>query len=112
MNEERVAIERDAALAPVGEEWAMMLRREAALDRSIDRKVRILLSLRKEFVAGDLPASPGDQANDAEMNEVDRVLGIDAPSGRAPTEEAVTSENERTTRECLSKQRASAENSG
>ena len=48
-NEERAAIERDACLAPEGETWRMMLRQEAALDRSIDRKVRILLRLRKEF---------------------------------------------------------------
>ncbi len=47
-NEERAAIEREACLAPEGETWSMMLRQEAALDRSIDRKVRILLRLRKE----------------------------------------------------------------
>ena len=47
-NEERAAIERDACLAPEGETWRMTLRQEAALDRSIDRKVRILLRLRKE----------------------------------------------------------------
>ncbi|MGB7591160.1 MAG: hypothetical protein WBO19_07970, partial [Terriglobia bacterium] len=40
-NEERAAIERDACLAPEGETWKMMLRQEAALDHSIDRKVRI-----------------------------------------------------------------------
>jgi hypothetical protein len=47
LNEERVAIERDACLAPAGEEWRMMLRREEALDRAIDRKIKLLLSLRK-----------------------------------------------------------------
>ena len=36
----------------------MMLRQEAALDRSIDRKVRILLRLRKEFA--NLPSAPGE----------------------------------------------------
>jgi hypothetical protein len=40
-NEERAAIERDACLAPEGETWSVMLRQEAALDRSIDRKVRM-----------------------------------------------------------------------
>jgi hypothetical protein len=35
-NEERTEIERDACLAPEGETWSMMLRQEAALDRSID----------------------------------------------------------------------------
>jgi hypothetical protein len=47
-NEERVAIERDACLAPQGEAWNALVRQEGALDRSIDRKVRILLGLRKE----------------------------------------------------------------
>ena len=39
-NEESAAIERETCLAPEGETWSMMLRQEAALDRSIDRKVR------------------------------------------------------------------------
>ena len=47
LNEERAAIERDACLAPAGEEWRMMLRREESLDRAIDRKIKLLLSLRK-----------------------------------------------------------------
>jgi hypothetical protein len=47
LSEERAAIERDACLAPAGEEWRMMLRREESLDRAIDRKVKLLLSLRK-----------------------------------------------------------------
>jgi len=47
LNEERAAIERDACLAPSGEEWRMLLRREESLDRAIDRKIKLLLSLRK-----------------------------------------------------------------
>jgi hypothetical protein len=47
MHEARVAIERDACLAPAGEEWRMMLRREETLDRAIDRKIKLLLVLRK-----------------------------------------------------------------
>ena len=47
LSEERAAIERDACLAPAGEEWKLMLRREETLDRSIDRKIKLLLSLRK-----------------------------------------------------------------
>ncbi len=45
--EEKAAIERDACLAPSGEEWKLMLRREETLDRSIDRKIKLLLGLRK-----------------------------------------------------------------
>jgi len=47
--EEKEALEREACLAPAGETWEMLLKQEAALDRSIDRKVRILLTLRKEY---------------------------------------------------------------
>jgi hypothetical protein len=35
VNEEKAAIERDAALAPVGEAWTALVRQHAALDRSI-----------------------------------------------------------------------------
>jgi len=45
---ERAAIERDACLAPEGEQWKMLLRREETLDRAIDRKIKLLESLRKE----------------------------------------------------------------
>jgi hypothetical protein len=48
VNEERVAIERDACLAPQDDAWRILVRQESTLDRSIDRKVRILLGLRKE----------------------------------------------------------------
>ena len=74
-NEERAAIERDACLAPEGESWAMMLRQEAALDRSIDRKVRILLRLRKE--SGQPPIAPPGQDDGAGMESVEEVLASD-----------------------------------
>ncbi len=47
-NQERAAIEREACLAPEGKTWEMLLRQESGLDRAIDRKVKILLQLRKE----------------------------------------------------------------
>ena len=74
-NEERAAIERDACLAPEGETWSMMLRQEAALDRSIDRKVRILLRLRKEFT--DLPIAPAGQDDGGRMENIEEVLESD-----------------------------------
>ena len=46
--ERKDAIARDACLAPEGETWEMLLRLEMGLDRAIDRKVRILLTMRKE----------------------------------------------------------------
>ena len=80
VNEEKAAIERDACLAPVGDQWRMMLRREETLDRAIDRKVRILLALRKEFPDPNPLASPPDQGDDAEMEDIKKILGIDIPS--------------------------------
>jgi hypothetical protein len=77
-NEERAAIERDACLAPAGETWSMMLRQEAALDRSIDGKVRILLRLRKEFA--DLPIAPAGQDDGARMENMEGVLDSDSSS--------------------------------
>jgi hypothetical protein len=88
VNEEKAAIERDACLAPVGEEWRMMLRQEAALDRSVDRKVRILLALRKEFPDSNLPAVPTEQGDDADMENINKILGIGIPSGAPATQGA------------------------
>ena len=77
-NEERAAIERDACLAPQGETWNMLLRQEAALDRSIDRKVRILLALRKELAMRPM-APPGE--DDGERKEsMEEVGGSDIMS--------------------------------
>jgi len=85
VHEEKVAIERDTCLAPEGEQWQMMLRREAALDRSIDRKVRILLQMRKEFQAFKHTAPPDEGV---ELEEgIAEMLGLDLP-----TEEPVTPE--------------------
>jgi hypothetical protein len=67
VNEEKAAIERDAALAPAGEVWTALVRQQAALDRSIDRKVRILLAMRKEFLAGNLPSNPSNGENQASV---------------------------------------------
>jgi hypothetical protein len=73
VNEEKAAIERDACLAPGGETWRMMLRQEAALDRSIDRKVSILLRLRKESASP--PSAPAGQDDDGtKMESVEEVL--------------------------------------
>jgi hypothetical protein len=77
-NEERAAIERDACLAPEGETWRMMLRQEAALDRSIDRKVRILLRLRKESI--NFPVAPAGEDDGAAMENIEEVLDGDISS--------------------------------
>jgi hypothetical protein len=86
-NGERAAIERGACLAPEGETWRMMLRQEAALDRSIDRKVRILLRLRKEFI--DHPMAPAGQDDGARMENIEKVLGSDITSENSQSVGAV-----------------------
>jgi len=75
--EEKDGIERDACLAPAGETWEMLARQEMALDRSIDRKVKILLTMRKEHAqqcrggsrtapTGPATIPPEDQPDDRE----------------------------------------------
>jgi hypothetical protein len=87
-NEERAAIERDACLAPEGETWRMMLRQEAALDRSIDRKVRILLRLRKELA--DLSIAPPAGHDDEPRTEnVDEAPDSDIVSDNSQSVGAV-----------------------
>jgi hypothetical protein len=86
-NEERAAIERDACLAPEGETWKMMLRQEAALDHSIDRKVRILLRLRKD--AAHRPVAPASQDDGAGMENIEEMLESDISAQTAQSAEAV-----------------------
>ena len=109
VNEEKAAIERDAALAPAGEDWRTIVRQQAALDRSIDRKVKILLALRKELPTSDLPALPMQQSCEAEVERISKMLGIGIPSETPPTEAPLTSKIERTTPEYSSKQTAAVE---
>jgi len=95
--EEKDAIERDACLAPEGKTWEMLLRQEMALDRSIDRKVKILLTMRKEH-GGErgLPArtctgdcglearAPGDESNEGEEQERGAAGGRPVRAGTSP----------------------------
>jgi hypothetical protein len=87
-NEERAEIERDACLAPEGETWRMMLRQEAALDRSIDRKVRILLRLREELTNSPV-APPAGQDDGSRMENVEDILNSDNASENSRRVEAV-----------------------
>jgi hypothetical protein len=67
----------------------MMLRQEAALDRSIDRKVRILLRLRKEFT--NVPIAPAGQDDGARMENIEEPLASDISSENSQNVE--TAEN-------------------
>ena len=73
-NAERVELERDACLAPEGETWAMLLHQEASLDRSIDRKVRILLRLRKELP--NLPLALPGEDDGARIEGTRKILAM------------------------------------
>ncbi|MGA2076823.1 MAG: hypothetical protein ABSH52_25325, partial [Terriglobia bacterium] len=86
--EEKDAIERDACLAPAGETWEMLARQEMALDRSIDRKVKILLTMRKEHAqqcrggSRTAPAEPETEppdnvSNDRGAEELSKLVGLD-----------------------------------
>jgi len=97
--ERKDAIARDSCLAPEGETWEMLLRQEAGLDRAIDRKVRILLTMRKEHArerGGGSRTAPTEQetspphneANDREAQELSKVVGLDART-ESPAEENV-----------------------
>jgi hypothetical protein len=74
----------------------MMLRQEAALDRSIDRKVRILLRLRKELSSP--PVAPGGQDDDARKKNVDEALDSAIVSDDSQRVETV--ENLKVTDQC------------
>jgi predicted RNase H-like nuclease (RuvC/YqgF family) len=86
--ENRDAIERDACLAPAGETWEMLLRQEAGLDRSIDRKVRIILTLRKEHAQQQKEAAgPAEnEPSDREVEELSKLVGLAAQSERSAEE--------------------------
>jgi hypothetical protein len=83
LNDERAAVERDACLAPAGEEWRMMLRREESLDRAIDRKIKLLLNLRK--AAARTPKPQTLESRSAPAEDVGSPAPIDeepSPLGR------------------------------
>ena len=65
----------------------MVLRLEMALDRAIDRKVRILLTMRKEHArlgrggsrtAQPEASPPGNEPDDRAAEELSKVVGLDA----------------------------------
>jgi hypothetical protein len=103
--ERKDAIARDACLAPEGKTWEMLLRLEMALDRSIDRKVRILLTMRKEHArmlkgaGADTPVSVCDSGQDTEARP--SLRETQTPKGRGlrqPAQDSAT--------ECLAEENA------
>jgi hypothetical protein len=49
LHTEEVAVARDLCLVPADPVWDSLLRQEAVLDRAIDRKVRILMQMRRDY---------------------------------------------------------------
>jgi hypothetical protein len=81
LNKEQAAATRDACLAPDCEQWKILVRREEALDRAIDRKVRILLAMRKEFRKPKPPDEYWDASSPEEQAELNEMIwGDDKPS--------------------------------
>ena len=103
LNTQKASIERDACLAPEGETWRLMLRRESALDRSIDRKVKIILGMRKNHIddtLNDLMAEAGLKGDknsemDAEPADIEPTLGYDSPSEEPEAAEPPKHQNSR-----------------
>ena len=105
--EEKDAIARDSCLAPENEAANMVLRLGMALDRAIDRKVRIILTLRQEHArecrGGSRTARtgtpwraptpeaspPGNERDDRGAKELSKVVGLDART-ESPVEENAT----------------------
>ena len=87
--EQKDAIARDSCLAPEGKTWEMLLRQEAGLDRAIDRKVRIILTLRQEHArrgGGGSRTAPTAEPDDRAAEELSKVVGLDART-ESPAEE-------------------------
>ena len=90
LNEEQAAAARDACMAPDSEQWKILLRREEALDRAIDRKVRILLAMRKEFRKPKAPDEYWDASNPEEQAEINRMIWGDDKPTRLPWEDIMS----------------------
>ena len=50
LDQERTEVDAQAGLAPGDEAGVRLMRMKMSLDRSVDRKVRITLSIRREYV--------------------------------------------------------------
>jgi hypothetical protein len=61
----------------------MIPRPESPFDRALNRKVRILLSRRNDFPAGNLTAVVSRRDDDADLENLHPIPAIDIPSGDA-----------------------------
>ncbi len=92
--ERKDAIARDSCLAPTDETANMVLRLEMSLDRAIDRKVRILLTMRQEHARGrggsrTAPTPEVDDSTEVAPNfsSASADLKVSATQTESPAEE-------------------------
>jgi len=76
----------------------MMLRQEAALDHSIDRKVRILLRLRKDATDRPVARAGQDQDDGVRMESTEEIVESDISAQAPQSAEAV--ENLKSNEQC------------
>jgi hypothetical protein len=57
--------------------WGIIPRQESAFDRALDRKLRILLSRRNKFPAGNLTAIVSHRDDVTNLENLYEILGID-----------------------------------
>ena len=90
LNEEQASAARDACMAPDSEHWKILVRREEHLDRAIDRKVRILLAMRKEFRKPKPPKEYWDANSPEEQAELNEMIWGDDEPERFPWEDIMS----------------------
>jgi hypothetical protein len=111
LHTEEVAVARDLCLVPADPAWDSLLRQEAVLDRAIDRKVRILMQMRRDYrrehsqearapargVGGPAP-EPATDPRRAERNE---WPGPESDTPQTAREEVTNTKTDGTKPECL-----------
>jgi len=90
LNKEQAAAERDACLAPDCQQWKILVRREGALDRANDPKVRILLAMRKEFLKPKPPDEYWNAGTPEEQAEINRMIWGDDNPSHFPSEDTMS----------------------
>jgi len=82
---EEVEVERASLLIPMGEGWEVLLRQQEKLDRAIDRKVKLLLQMRKEWAREERKAEPApepDPSTEPEWDELQEEATTEAEEQR------------------------------
>jgi hypothetical protein len=111
LHTEEVAVARDLCLVPADPAWDSLLRQEAVLDRAIDRKVRILMQMRRDYrhersqearapARGVGAPAPGP-APDSQRVERNEWLEPESDTPQTAREEVANTKTNGTKPECL-----------